>query len=606
MSDHDESIQVNESETKQVHEESLDFSICSDGYSLEDHVDQDEILILDQDLETQLGETNEQKSDTYETIHPDSEESESTDYEAEDVLGTEVTEGHVQPMIVEESKGDIRNILVFVAASLAVLLAGSAYYYFNIFKDPGQNSTSKVVTAEHKPTGISSRPTSKSMLNNPVLSNPVNTPDKAPDVVPPTHTPVDTPSNVPSFSPVEPDRSTSTPVANPVAKSPKPEPDRSDPDQTGSSLRSNLKSSKPPITPTPEKIQPQPITHAQEALEELIQLTLAEGFSRVKSDHSEKNIGIKVLLNDGKEIALAHGESLVELKNGNHFKGHMKRIDSDFLYLSFSYGTIKIPKGDLNQIVPSGSAGDLPLEAYQMGIVYLRNGNRLTGKIIKAAEDRVILGFPSAQIIIPRSAIKPEPLSIEYIESDTKKKYYGVSIQKDSPGDRNKYKEDAITESLLGVPYYDFDNGFSLVPPKGWEKYSKEAIMGFQAPSGSKWKGSLVLGGLYIGSSGLKSGLHLITNTQQQKLPGIQFLGGVQSNKDQGVPWDFQFDCQPLVKPPKTGETSEAQESTKYCRTYIYSKFGRVFILSMFAHEKDFKSRERLFEQSATTFKFRN
>ena len=335
-------------------------------------------------------------------------------------------------------------------------------------------------------------------------------------------------------------------------------------------------------------------------------MALTEGFSRININQPKLEKGIKVLLSGGREITLAPEESLVELKNGNHFKGYINGINKKYLSLAFSYGTILIPRGDLNQIIPTSSNDYRSSEGYRMGIVSLRNGNRLSGKILKVKNDRVVIGFPSAQIIIPRSAMVPGNKAIEYTEADSSNRCYGVNENYISAngGKSNTSPEKSIHS--LGVPYYDFVNGFSLVPPKNWQRYSKDAVIGFHALASSKAKGALNLGGLFMESTDLKSGLRRVASSLHNKIKGIQVSKGVQKSAGKDVSWDFEFECQYQTQQTMKNRTPKTAKPKKHSKTYIFNKFGRVFILTVFSLENDFASLEGLFDRCAKTFDFKN
>jgi len=366
-----------------------------------------------------------------------------------------------------------------------------------------------------------------------------------------------------------------------------------------------IKPPAPEKTPTSVK---NPRTAAQDlkALNELIHMGLEEGFSRIKLSQPKGVKGIKVQLSGGREITLAPEESLVELKNGNYFKGYIESINKKYLSLAFSYGTILIPKGDLNQVIPISSSEYRNNEGYRMGIVYLQNGNRLSGKIIKVKNDRVVIGFPSAQIVIPRSAMIPGNDAVEYIEADSRDRCFGVSENRNSAdGGKSNISPEKSAYSL-GVPYYDFVNGFSLVPPNNWQRYSMDAVIGFHALASSKARGALNLGGLFMESSDLETGLRKVAASLHEQLKGIHVIQRVKKSADKAVPWDFEFECKYQPKQTSRNKAKKTPEPSKHSKTYIYNKYGRVFVLTVFSLEKDFAGLKNLFDRCAKTFDFKN
>jgi len=233
--------------------------------------------------------------------------------------------------------------------------------------------------------------------------------------------------------------------------------------------------------------------------------------------------------------------------------------------------------------------------------VRLRNGNRLTGKILKVAEDRVVLGFTSAQIVIPRTAMVESEDALEYTEADRPKQFFGVGRGYETAAKPGGSK----VESFLGVPYYDFVNGFSFVPPRGWQKFAKDAIIGFDSPVDSKMQATLNLGGLYIEPSALQHGLETMRDSLPTALKDLQIIDGIKETGSQNLPWNFQIDCS-IAAPRKAGAAADQKVPAKRARLYVFSRFGRVFIVSIFAMEKDFEKLQTAFDQCAKTFDYKN
>jgi len=593
MSDHEESTRLYETASENGADGSPNLDAANLG-------DQDDILILDTDLDLQPPEIPggavakavhgdlaiDESAGIYaaEPDDPDSYDEEGLDADGVDCdVDAEVVEGEVQSMVIQSAPRGSWRLHAVAASILAVLVGGSAIYYFKFHRTEKSVSPARTAstagTKEPKPTPPVADPEPE--------PEPEPEPQPAPDPEPepqPEPEPVPAPKPEPEPEPVQPAPPAHDPSTPPTKKP----------------LSTPKAFNRPVPRPTGTNA-----AQSDEALHELIHLSLVEGFARIKQPVEKKPSGIKVTLRDGRVIYLEPGESLVELKNGNHFKGNIVKVGEKFLSMEFSFGTIRIPKSDLNKVVPTQLGDDGNLESYRSGIVRLRNGNRLTGKVLKVTEDRVVLGYPSAQIVVPRSAMIPGPEAVEFTQVEGGDRLYGagrglaLSATGDGSDVRNRFNRD------LGVPYYDFVNGFVLIPPRSWEKFSKDAIIGFQSPENSEVQGTLNLGGLYIESSALSRGLQELGPKLESKLGAIGF-GGVKGTKNDEAPWDYQFDC--IWPKPATG-TDEPEASapvSKHSRTYVFSRYGRVFILSVFALESDFKNVGSLFDQCAQSFEYKN
>jgi hypothetical protein len=291
----------------------------------------------------------------------------------------------------------------------------------------------------------------------------------------------------------------------------------------------------------------------------------------------------------------------VELKNGNHFKGVIVEVSEAFITMKFSYGNMRVQKRDLNQVVPTTEADTQPLSAYRTALVHLSNGNHLRGKVVKVTDDRVVLGFPSAQIVVPRSAMAPREDAVEYIEADNRRQLVGAGREDDA-------SDSKAAANAEGAAYYDFANGFVIIPLKSWEKFSKDAIIGFKAAPEAPLQGALSLGGLYVRSSALPAALEVLAATLPTDVQNAEIVQPIRrTNKDE-APWDYQFDCRQQVGAVQDPFAPAKQEGPPalVCRVYVFNRFGKVFVLAMFASELEFKRVVVKFDECARTFEYRN
>ena len=555
MSDHEETSHARKSSTEShiIGDPFLELDGESGQRELPDDLgDRDEILILEQDIDlssivdsspgssgsgvtpSDPLETSTEATSGSSKAPRDQKNSTATAslvfLENDDFVDAELTEGDVQPMVVEElKKPGRRSAMVVAAACVSILIVAGAVYFFH-FSDKSNTPPRRVAAS---PSPATPRPDLPAITTKPhdAVSTHVAAIPARPRPTPPT---------VPAES--SPAQSATTPPPNTDSTIPeKPSPDASGPEASALLPAEHVPAARPAQTATPEtrsvpesppRTRPTPVpsplespektetpatttsvsssptnNRSQQALRELVHLSLNEGFSRLKRNEKPGQRGITVLLRGGKQVALNPGESLVELKNGNHFKGHIAVVQNDHIVLSFSYGTIQIPRRDLNHVVPSDSRNDLPLDEYRSGIVRLKNGNRLTGKILKTTDDRVVLGFPSAQIVIPRTAMAQGADALEFTEAEGRQKLLGAGrdFSPAAPGQEpNATAQVGKVGAFLGAPYYDFVNGFSLIPPRGWNKFTKDAIIGFSSPEDDKVAGLLTLGGLFMEASSLQ------------------------------------------------------------------------------------------------------
>ncbi|MBN2490800.1 MAG: hypothetical protein JXQ29_08130 [Planctomycetes bacterium] len=578
MSDHNKSMHPH---TDPAAEDLDERARLSDAMPPDELADPDEILILEQDADLQYSDEGEVLVSARELEAGCEVQAMRGDApDAVPVAGSAPTHRPVQAarrpgpataspparqtLVVKMPRRSRARLLVYAATVLVAAMAGATYYYtLHPEHVPWTSPTKSATTARMKPPP------------RPAPLTPAEMPDPAAAEEP------------------EPDPFGS----EPVPEDPVPPPDAGLPGEVDT----------PPPLEDPVRREngrrPGPATTAQslQALQELVNMQLVEGFARLEPASGGMTPGITVRLRDGKEVVLAPGESLVELRNGNHFRGDIVTVGEESLTMAFPYGTIRIPRQDLNQVLPPGTGGDLPLDQYRTGIVRLRNGNRLSGKIVTVTDDRVVLGFPSAQIVVPRTVMAETDDALEYTEADTPRYYFGTA----RAGTAAAPGAGLPAEGFLGVPYYDFVNGFSFVPPRGWQRFTKDAILGFHAPPESPRPASLNLGGLYLDEGALPGGLETLRDSLPNALANLQVLGGVQRTTTPEHTWNFVIECL-VVGAESTEAAAERRSHAKRARIYVFSRAHRVFLMSAFAMERDFDQIVAGFDQCAKTFDYKN
>lgn len=539
-----------------------------------DALGDDEILILDYDLDG--------PDDDAEGLYAEGDSPTVADpAQAEMVAETPRT------MVVEEPRSG-KWALIAVPFLLVLIGAGVWFQFFR--NDGGDKPAPARRTASNGPARTAKKaPPAAPESRSPSVASVVNAGNTDPDgpVTAGTDDPEDggsdasdggttpEPTNGATENPESPESEPETPsTVDPSAGNP------------GAAESPDVASAKTPA-PTPTR------TDGPAAFGELMLMTLGNGFAKLEAPSD--NGGVKVRLKDGRTIKLAKGESLVQLKNGNHFKGKIDAVDDRSLTVAFAFGKMKIPQSDLNQIVDPSASDYLPLRAFKTGVVHLKNGNRLTGKIMKVTTDRVILGFPSAKIVVSRAALKNGLDSIEYTEEGSRERVYGVSASNAALG----LRPGQSVETLLGVPYYDFEYGFRIVPPKHWTKFSKDAVVGFNSTPISAITGCLTLGGLFLSDDELAEAIRQIPDTLGA-MPGTSLLGNVRDMRAKSVPWSWEFDCVVV------SDKAEGASTKKRCRTYVFSKGKKTFILSIFSPEQKFELVSDVLARSAKSFEFRN
>ncbi len=322
---------------------------------------------------------------------------------------------------------------------------------------------------------------------------------------------------------------------------------------------------------------------ARQALFTMTPAAIRDGFERLHMPTAEE--GIRVRLDDGRVVTLAAGETLVQLKNGNHFKGRVVDVTPVALTMEFTYGKMKIPQKDLHDIVDQSANRDLPLDSYRTGIVHLKNGNRLRGKVIEVTVERVVLGFPSARIVVSRDAVRDGEQAIEYTQDAS-------SVR----GVTNAPSESELRVRHLGTPYFDFDYGFSITPPKFWNRYAADALIGFASTPGSDYDGTMNVGGLFLERAALLDSMDELVAAIRQAVPQLQ-LDEPKTRKGLETPWIAQIDG--------TIPTT-ATVPGKRCRLFIYSHESKAFVIGLYGAEKGFDRLVKMSELSIRTFEFKN
>jgi hypothetical protein len=114
---------------------------------------------------------------------------------------------------------------------------------------------------------------------------------------------------------------------------------------------------------------------------------------------------VSVRTPEGGFVLLKAGQVLVGLRNGNHFVGRIYRISTEEIVLRVPSGEIVLGTRTLSRIVPLVGAKEPGIDSLPDGYVELHNGNRIWGKILEESDKVVAIGFASAKITIPRSAV---------------------------------------------------------------------------------------------------------------------------------------------------------------------------------------------------------
>lgn len=107
-------------------------------------------------------------------------------------------------------------------------------------------------------------------------------------------------------------------------------------------------------------------------------------------------------------------ETIIELKNGSHFRGMVKKMTDDQVILSYAHGTYTFARADLSRIIPPGSREYLPLDTFPEALVKLKAGGRFKAHVLKDSDDRIVLGFDAGKLTFKKSDVE----SIEYERPD--------------------------------------------------------------------------------------------------------------------------------------------------------------------------------------------
>jgi len=103
--------------------------------------------------------------------------------------------------------------------------------------------------------------------------------------------------------------------------------------------------------------------------------------------------------------ALGENEIVVELANGNTFRGELKRSTPDSIVLRVDGGEITLAVETLRGILPRDSDEYKPTNAFPDGFVEFEHGNRIYGKILELDEDHVVLDLAGARLVFARRLV---------------------------------------------------------------------------------------------------------------------------------------------------------------------------------------------------------
>jgi len=351
----------------------------------------------------------------------------------------------------------------------------------------------------------------------------------------------------------------------------------------------------PEPTPEPEPVPapatpPRPaesVTTVAEALSSMLSRAFARPGTAVALDEG----GIEVTLRDNTTVTLAPGESLVELKNGNYFKGRIHHLSQQALTMAFAYGRIRIPMGELLQIVPRGSPDYLPLGSFPEAAIRLANGNRLTGRVLKETGDRVILGYPSARIVVSRSAIAEVQVLSAPDEDPTAAPPEPPAAPIAPVPVAARVDASLRLPRTLGEPYYDFDSGFSIVPPREWKG---EVTTGFTVFEGTPLPG--LTPGLAVAGLALPGGLTdaMLVDLGARLAERLKNFQVQDARAVTGAPWFFR-----LVGQTEVGGVPISAVA------FFYRRAEKVFLVTATCPTRYLEPLLPLAESSARTLEYR-
>lgn len=107
-------------------------------------------------------------------------------------------------------------------------------------------------------------------------------------------------------------------------------------------------------------------------------------------------------------------DTIVELKNGSHFRGTVKKMTDEQVILAYAHGQYTFARADLSRIIPPGSREYLPLETFPEAVVRLKGGGRFKAHVLKDSEASIVLGYSAGKLTFPRSEVE----AIEYAKPD--------------------------------------------------------------------------------------------------------------------------------------------------------------------------------------------
>ncbi|MEW6742599.1 MAG: hypothetical protein AB1486_07555 [Planctomycetota bacterium] len=135
---------------------------------------------------------------------------------------------------------------------------------------------------------------------------------------------------------------------------------------------------------------------------------VAAGPMDTEAENSEPvdSAPVEVIVAGDNKILLYKDETIVELKNGNYFKGKIKKLSDDAITLYYDKGEYTFSMLELKQIVPPGSREYLPLDRFPEASVCLANGSRFRGRVIKDDEEKIVVGYPAGRLTFRRADVR--------------------------------------------------------------------------------------------------------------------------------------------------------------------------------------------------------
>ncbi len=286
---------------------------------------------------------------------------------------------------------------VFKAAAAVLLLAGGWMTWQRhpeLIKDPyhkyisryvdqyfGDDETMTVSTAEPRRTPRATKPTEPRTPPEPVVTAPV-LPETPLDGEPSSSETVTTPSRIveseaqpapgaPALVHSEPILTPTLPVSTPSVVVHSPEP-----------VRTSKPSSTTEPVPSARVISPvQPSVRAVQVGEDVPRISKVSGQAQINL------------------------EAIVELSNGYHFRGRIKRIRNEQLTLADGAAEYTFDLSEV-RVLSSSEPEFRRVDELPQASVTLLNGQRLRGRLLKETEQHVVLVFEAGQILVPRGDIR--------------------------------------------------------------------------------------------------------------------------------------------------------------------------------------------------------